>query len=452
MTEPSAEPQPVPRSNGWRRLITPATRIEDLSERRGAQLVALVTSVLFLLTSGAALSMYALDRPLFSARVPMIAAVLGSHLLTYSLVHTRLHRLAAVLLCLGPVWSDLAVGLQSPEDPLWFAFIPAGALMASILLSFRAAVVIGALGAAATTLVVVVHRESLGGGRVAMLVGFVAIFTAIILATARFKSWVEASRRSQLLHLERQLAATQRMEAVGRLAASVSHDFNNFLTVIQGNVELVRMGRTESLEEIAKAAERAAALTEQLLAFARQQPRKPTVLLLDDVIYNLESILARLIGGKVRLVLELEARWPIEADPVQLEQVLVNLAANARDAMPEGGVLTIATRHETWSDASRADLVPGDYVLLTVTDTGVGMEPATLEHAFEPFFTTKRGKGSGLGLATVRGIVDQNGGAIQVQSQPGAGTTFRIFFPRAQPESAARSPAQVSRVPATTRA
>jgi signal transduction histidine kinase len=420
-------------ARGWRRLLAAAPEITDLGERRGSQLVALVAIVLFGLTTLGLIVGYVAAPAVFWPRLPLVSLLLASHALTYGLNRTRYHRVAAFLLCLGPIWSNLFVGLGTPEDPIWYGFMSAGVLLASILLSFRAALLIGALGAVAAGSVVFVHGTPLGAGRDTLIVAYVVIFTAVVLAMARFRSWVESGRRSELLHLERQLAANQRMEAVGRLAASVAHDFNNFLMVIQANVELARLRPgTQSLDDIGKAAERASALTEQLLAFARQQPRKPVVLSLDAVIHNLEPILTRLVGSRVKLALSLDARWSIEADAVQLEQVLVNLASNARDAMPDGGVLAIATLGHALRDGT--GLPAGDYVMLTVTDSGHGMDAATRERAFEPFFTTKaRGKGSGLGLATVRGIVDQSGGRIEIETELGHGTTFRILLPAAAP-------------------
>jgi signal transduction histidine kinase len=191
----------------------------------------------------------------------------------------------------GPIWSNLAVGLGAPEDPIWFAFIPTGAVLASVLLSFRASLAIGALGGLAAALVVVVNWQVLGGGRAVMELAYVVPRAAIVLATARFRAWVEGGRRRELLQLERHLAETQRMEALGRLAAGGAHDFNNLLTVIHGNVELARRGPTpQSLNEIEAAAERAGSLIAQLLAFARQQPRSLSVLRLDQLISDLEPM------------------------------------------------------------------------------------------------------------------------------------------------------------------
>jgi signal transduction histidine kinase len=230
------------------------------------------------------------------------------------------------------------------------------------------------------------------------------------------------------------------MEAVGRLAGGVAHDFNNLLTVILGYTTMVlgRAGLEEPvyrpLEEVRKAAERARALTNQLLAFGRKQVLAPQVLDLNGVLADMLELLRRLIGEHIELDLvaapELGA---VRADPNQVQQVVLNLATNARDAMPAGGRLTLETYNLDWSaetDPSRA-MPAGRYVGLVVIDTGVGMDPETASHIFEPFFTTKElGKGTGLGLATVYGIVKQSNGFIWLESAPGRGSRFEVLLPR----------------------
>jgi len=241
--------------------------------------------------------------------------------------------------------------------------------------------------------------------------------------------------------LEEQLLQSQKMEAVGRLAGGVAHDFNNILTAIMGysDVLLEKLGPEDPLrrfpEGILETVDRASNLTNQLLAFSRRKDVQPEVLSLNDVVADMDRLLRRLIGEDVELISDLEpALGPVKADPVQLEQVLMNLAVNARDAMSRGGRLTIKTSNvELDLDYVRrhVGLEPGPYVLLSVTDTGRGMGPEVQAHLFEPFFTTKdKGKGTGLGLSTVYGIVKQTGGHIEVESAPGAGATFRVFLPR----------------------
>jgi PAS domain S-box-containing protein len=260
-------------------------------------------------------------------------------------------------------------------------------------------------------------------------------FTAIVRDIGERKR-AEAALRER----EAELRQAQKMEAIGRLAGGVAHDFNNLLTAIQGYGELLlqSLGDDEREErrradvlQILKAAESAGSLTRQLLAFSRKQVLAPQVVSLDEIVLGTEKMLRRLIGEHIELhVRSGPERWCLRADPGQLEQVVMNLALNARDAMPGGGQLVIATENVEAGGAQS--------VVLTVADTGFGMDQATLSHIFEPFFTTKEeGRGTGLGLAMVHGIVEQSGGSIAVQSTAGQGTTFRVSFPRAHEERAA---------------
>ncbi len=266
-----------------------------------------------------------------------------------------------------------------------------------------------------------------------------------------FTGWIRdlTERRSadQKLELsEAQLRQAQKMEAVGRLAGGVAHDFNNVLTAIFGYADLLidsfephHPGRADLLE-IKRAAERAANLTRQLLAFSRKQVLQPRRVNLNTVVGNMEQLVRRLVGDDIELRIDLRASPDeVRADPGQIEQVLMNLAANARDAMPRGGELRISTTNERIDAAAardRAGFVPGDFVCLNVTDTGEGISEEVRRHIFEPFFTTKeQGKGTGLGLATVYGIVKQSGGWIYVTSAPGTGATFSIYLSRAAPTS-----------------
>lgn len=276
---------------------------------------------------------------------------------------------------------------------------------------------------------------------------FIGLFGFVRRASRRLEAAMVARER-----LEEQLRQAQKMEAVGRLAGGIAHDFNNLLTVITGYSELIltRPHDTSLLSArvaaIQAAGEKAATLTQQLLAFSRRQVRQPRVLNLNAVVTGMGDMLKRLIGEDIDLVSQLDpALTPVEADPSQLEQVLLNLVVNARDAMPQGGRLTLGTANVLLDDAyaqTQIGVKPGRYVLLAASDTGGGMDSETRLHVFEPFFTTKEpGKGTGLGLSTVYGIVKQGGGHVTVDSAPGRGTTFFVYLPSVDVPIALPAPA-----------
>ena len=258
---------------------------------------------------------------------------------------------------------------------------------------------------------------------------------------------------TELRAVEGQFRQAQKMEAIGRLAGGIAHDFNNILTAIRGYSELLSTDlppndpRREDLDEILKASDRASGLTRQLLAFSRRQVLQPAVLHLDETVAGVVKMLQRVIGEDVRLVTSApDGVWATFADPGQIEQVLLNLAVNARDAMPGGGTLTIAVSNIPAHDAG-ADVPVGEYVAIEIRDTGCGMDESIRRRIFEPFFTTKGvGKGTGLGLATVYGIVKQSGGQISVDTEPGKGTSFRILLPRVE-ESTQVAPSSVAPAP-----
>jgi PAS domain S-box-containing protein len=279
------------------------------------------------------------------------------------------------------------------------------------------------------------------GGRVSVLVGIATLESSECIAVMADLS-ERKSAEERLRVSEEQLRQVQKMEAIGSLAGGIAHDFNNILTVVLSYSAMLMHGlsgddpRRAELQQVHEAGERAAALTRQLLAFSRRQVLQPKVLQLDRLITNTELMLRRLIGEDIELrVRAARDLWKVRFDPSQFDQVVVNLAVNARDAMPRGGTLTIETTNVVIadSDSERAHpstLPAGSYVCMQVTDTGIGMSDATQSRMFEPFFTTKEvGRGTGLGLSTVLGIVQQSGGDVAVRSAPDAGTTFSVYVP-----------------------
>jgi two-component system cell cycle sensor histidine kinase/response regulator CckA len=277
------------------------------------------------------------------------------------------------------------------------------------------------------------------------------------LFTAYIRDLTDRRRLEEKLRLsEEQLRQSQKLEAIGQLAGGVAHDFNNLLTVI-GGYSSILLGRMtaenpqrSALEEIKKASDRASGLTRQLLAFSRKQILQPKVLDLNEVVLEIEKMVRRLIGEDVDLLILSESSLgKTKADPGQVEQVLLNLIVNARDAMPQGGKLTIETSNVHLSDdyANRHGATAGNYVMLAVSDSGCGMDVETKEHIFEPFFTTKSpGKGTGLGLSTVYGIIKQSGGHIWLYSEPSQGTTFKVFLPRVDDAVEGRDSGSLSRI------
>jgi two-component system, cell cycle sensor histidine kinase and response regulator CckA len=269
-----------------------------------------------------------------------------------------------------------------------------------------------------------------------------ASISPVIDETGRVGGYVAVKRDiTRETDLEQQFHAAQRMESVGQLASGIAHDFNNLLAAILGNVELLEetIGKNETAQKqltvVRQAATRATTLTRQLLAFSRRQVLQPQVINVNDVITETVTMLGRVLGDNIRVITQLESKLErVHADAGQLQQTILNLAVNARDAMPKGGTLTIETANVALTEEYRGrhDVVqPGEYVLLSVTDSGTGMTPQVQDRIFEPFYTTKpKGQGTGLGLATVYGIVKQSGGYIWLYSEMGKGTIFKIYFPR----------------------
>ena len=296
------------------------------------------------------------------------------------------------------------------------------------------------------------------GGLFLALSGFVIVADVIIYRSNRREVALAAARLAERERFEEQLLQVQKMESIGRLAGGVAHDFNNLLTPIISYAQLCKMNLDtddplySNLEEIEKATDRAADVTHKLMAFSRQQVIEPQDIELNRLVLDLGKMLHRIIGENVEMsIITAPDVGLVKVEPGQIEQVLVNLVVNARDAMPEGGKLTVTTR-AVWIDGQNQDyfseLTPGNYVALSVSDTGSGMDEEVQRHIFEPFFTTKEeGKGTGLGLATCYGIVKQSGGALSVASRLGEGATFKILLPQSNntsPEPVTLTPEAVA--------
>jgi two-component system cell cycle sensor histidine kinase/response regulator CckA len=310
---------------------------------------------------------------------------------------------------------------------------------AFVLVRFRQAVAQTVLAAASLVIVANLRSATLQGQRLSTSVIGVASLVAVGVLVDRLMRLLLAGQGDQQ-RLAAQLDRSQRLDSLGQLAGGVAHDFNNLLAIVLNYASFVSEGLPATspvqadIAEIHRAAERGATLTHQLLAFASEEAVEAVVLSLNDTVAEVERLLRRTLGEHVDLRCHLaEALWPVLADQGQLEQVLVNLAVNARDAMPDGGRLTIDTANQDVDEhyaATRPGISPGRWVRLRVSDTGAGMDLVTLKNAFDPFFTTKpKGRGTGLGLATIHGIISQAGGYCQLYSEPGRGTTFTALLP-----------------------
>ncbi|MEP6689303.1 MAG: MHYT domain-containing protein, partial [Gemmatimonadales bacterium] len=416
---------------------------------------------------------YQLTRVVLSVLVAIAASALA--LVVVSRPHVGLPALAAGALCMGPAIAGMHyIGMAALNVPAvleWDYRLVAASVTIAIAASFVAlalasryraddgpsgrsrraasAWVMGLAiagmhytGMAAAHFSTPGHTGALTGGLLATrdLAFGVTLGTLLILALSLLGVTLDRWMRRRTAAAERR-QQSQRLEAIGQLAGGVAHDFNNLLTAILGNTGLLLEDtppsdpRHADLREIEQAAERAAALTRQLLAFSRKQVLRPTTLDLNAVLAQIMRMLTRLVGEHIAVTVQpARGLGAIRADVAQLEQVIVNLVVNARDAMPDGGRLTIETQNVTLGDdfaSQHVGLVPGPYVLLAFSDTGIGMDPATQDRMFEPFFTTKAlGKGTGLGLATVYGIVKQSGGSLTVYSEPNRGTTIKVYLPR----------------------
>ena len=433
------------------RLTAPSAALVSVSERRRARLLArtlLGLIGLFAMVDVALL----LNVPDYSPPWYGYIALLTS----YSLARSRFARAAAVFVVLMfPIVGAIHVSIgESPDAMFTFGFLVLAILMATVLLSVRG--VITTLGVNLVAMLGAYYYAPNAVGELRNLVGPMSInvlsaFLAVVYM--RHRDRIEAERQTELIAARQRLEHSQRMEALGRLSGGIAHDFNNLLTVIKGNLALMDgEAFPEEIDDIERAVDSAAALTSQLLTVGRRgehfaQP-KPA----DELVKGAVRLIRRIIGEHVKLELKLaDSAWWVEVDAHQFEQVLLNLATNARDAMPGGGHLRIETEHQS-VDAARAQphgCEAGDYVCVRVVDDGEGMAEDVRQRIFEPFFTTKpAGKGTGLGLAMVFAAMAQARGWARVESEEGVGTTFELFLPRVSTEASAAGRASLLQAPA----
>ena len=400
-----------------------------LAEARTRHLLGVLVLSLSAIDVVAVLARLVMDRALITADLPIASLALANFAGIFWLNRTRFYRTAAFLFCLTPVWLNLVEGLRRPDGPVWYALLPMATILGAAFLRFRSAALMGILGVLSAA--VVVLRSNLSADVGTPIVMYVALTNSAALGLAVFRQRIERAHRAEVERLAAQLASTERLESIGRLAGGIAHDFNNLLTVILSGTEAARDGEMDALDDVLSASTRAATLTRQLLTFSRQSGGKPIPVAVDTTIDGVRPLLRRLLPENIELDVLLDASVAVLLADQQLEQILFNLAANGRDAMSAGGTLTIRTR-----------LLPaGDAVEITVGDTGIGMDADTSRHVLEPFFTTKPlGQGTGLGLSTVHGIVQQAGGSMELDSAPGKGTRVRLVLPRTTASERAAEP------------
>ena len=409
-------------------------RVAEVGDRRSRELVATLVIIIAVLAAIATTARTIADPAGAPTAVVVPVAVLASLGLISWLNRGRHHRLAAFLFCVGPIWTNLIEGLRSPQGPIWYGLIPLGVILGGGLLRPRAVIVLAVVGPVVALTVVLARADVVTADRGLLIVFYVAATSGIAAGMAQFRARVEAARHAEVERLSAQLASADRLESIGRLAGGVAHDFNNLLAVMMLSAEAVRAGQLDALDDLTSAGDRAAALTRQLLAFSHHRGGQRIRVRVDHAIESLRPLLRRLMPENQELTFALEAAATVELEDQQLEQLVINLAANARDAMPKGGRIEIATAVIEVAAGAAPPRQPGTFVALTVRDHGVGIDPTDQAHLFEPFFTTKPlGQGTGLGLASVYGIVRRAGGWVEVDSAPARGTLVTIALPVATP-------------------
>jgi signal transduction histidine kinase/CheY-like chemotaxis protein len=415
-----------------RALVAPTAEVRDEADRRRAGLLAGILLALLALGLASGLVQLALVPGFLNTFASMLAA-LAIIAAAYWASRTRRFRVAAWVACLAPVGACFAIVATNPEDAVAGPFMLLGVLLASAFLDARATLTIAGVAFAALAAALSLQPGPLEPGQALPLLSFHAVLSPLFVITSVHRDGLERLREAERRRLDAASHEKRQLELLGRLAGGIAHDFNNLLFVVQANAELLdclNETRVSLLTaDIHAAAARGAGLTRQVLAAARKQPLEPEPVPLQALLLGMEPLLRRLIGSPVTLIVEPgEADSVVIADRSQLEQVVLNLALNARDAMPDGGVLQLEAQR-------RAPITPQHeataWACLSVSDTGVGMDDYTLQRSCDPFFSTKGTAGHGIGLATVKGVVEQSGGQLEITSALGQGSRFDVFLPLA---------------------
>jgi signal transduction histidine kinase len=424
-------------ARAWERVVAPSPRLRDPADQIRARLLAGLLAAIVgagFLSGVVQLALVPGFLPTFVVMNAALAA-LGAG---YVASRTRHYRVGGAIASLAPLVACLVVGASNPNDRVWYAFMTLGVLLASVFLSLRATALVAGLSIAGVLATVALVPELRAPERYLPPLMFQAVLYPLLLLATLHRDRLERERQRSLLATSAAVAEAQRLEALGRFASGIAHDFQNLLAVISSNVNELRRrvgAGADEVEDVDAAVERSAALVRQLLTFARRQPPEPRLVSPAEVVAGLEGILRQLAGAGVRLELErAPSAVKVLADRSQLEQVVMNLVVNARDAMPGGGAIRISVRDGEvvpGDAAAREGAPPGRHAVLEVSDTGTGMPEEVRRRIFEPFFSTKGpGRGNGIGLAIVHGIVKQSGGHVAVRTAPGEGSTFTVRLPR----------------------
>jgi signal transduction histidine kinase len=376
--------------------------------------------------------------PEFQATFAAMGAALAVLGVAYVGSRTSMYRLSAAVAAVAPALACIVIAVRSPDDRVWYGFILIAVIVATLFFSVRTAAMVAAAVFAALCLVPIWVLELRSPDRLVPLLALHGILSPLMLIAAWHHARIERESQRELRRMDARIAEIERLEGVARIAGTTAHDFNNLITVVSENLRRLELERPEArsreLEDMRMAVERASALSRQLLVSSRDETLRVEAFDVGALVSAFEPLLVRLAGSRVRVHVRPDgAPHTVKMNPTYLERVLMNLLVNARDAMPDGGCVTVESRGVVLAEAdatAHAGAQPGPHVVIGVTDTGVGMAPATLERIFEPFFTTKpAGTGTGLGLSIVREIVEQSRGHIRVKSAPGKGTTFSVYLP-----------------------